>query len=69
MFIWELGMKLYDEIRRKGFTSFQMYSYSKIMDDIIGLKKALELFELSGNIFYSQYVKRLLMKEEVKVVE
>ncbi|MES1053915.1 helix-turn-helix transcriptional regulator [Bacillus thuringiensis] len=66
---WQLGMKLYDEIRRKGFTSFQMYSYSKIMNDIIGLKKALELFELSGNIFYSQYVKRLLMKEEVKVVE
>ncbi|PGS83956.1 hypothetical protein COC69_01180 [Bacillus cereus] len=66
---WELGMKLYEEIKSTGFTSFQLYSYSKITNDILGLKKSLELFELSGNIFYSQYVKRLLMKEEVRAVE
>ncbi|MGH0790953.1 AimR family lysis-lysogeny pheromone receptor [Bacillus cereus] len=66
---WELGMRVYAELRKNGFTSFQLYSYSKVTNDIIGLKKALELFELSGNIFYSGYVKRLLMKDEVKAVE
>ncbi|HHL0971615.1 TPA: AimR family lysis-lysogeny pheromone receptor [Bacillus cereus] len=66
---WNVGMKLYAEIRKEGFTSFQLYSYSKVTNDIIGLKKALELFELSGNVFYSGYVKRLLMKDEVVAVE
>lgn len=66
---WNVGMKRYAEIRKEGFTSFQLYSYSKVTNDIIGLKKALELFELSGNVFYSGYVKRLLMKDEVAAVE
>lgn len=36
---WNVGMKLYAEIRKEGFTSFQLYSYSKVTNDIIGLKK------------------------------
>ncbi|MDC2867331.1 AimR family lysis-lysogeny pheromone receptor [Bacillus sp. BP-3] len=68
---WEKGISLYEELRKNGkkFTPFQMYSYSKVNNDIIGLKKSLESFELTGNVFYSQYVKKELLKEEVKSSE
>ncbi|VXC87689.1 conserved hypothetical protein [Bacillus mycoides] len=67
----EKGIKLYEGLRKDGkkFTSFQRYSFSKVNNDIIGLKKSLESFELTGNIFYSQYVKKELLKEEVKSSE
>lgn len=65
------GMALYKELleSKEGLSPFQMYSYSKVNNDIMGMKKALELFELTGNVFYSQYVKRELIKEEVIAVE
>ncbi|MBJ8030726.1 AimR family lysis-lysogeny pheromone receptor [Bacillus cereus group sp. N21] len=65
------GKILYEEVKKdgNGFSPFQMYSYSKVNGDIIGLKQALEAFELTGNIFYSQYVKRELIREEVGTVE
>ncbi|MCU5570653.1 AimR family lysis-lysogeny pheromone receptor [Bacillus cereus] len=65
------GIKLYEQmkIEFKEFSAFQQYSYSKVNNDIIGLKKALESFELMGNIFYAQYVKKELLKEEVTVHE
>ncbi|SFD18232.1 hypothetical protein SAMN04488168_12327 [Bacillus sp. 491mf] len=68
---WEKGIKLYEELRKDGkkLTSFQMYSFSKVNNDIIGLKESLESFELEGNVFYSQYVKKDLLKEEVKSCE
>ncbi|MGN4931940.1 AimR family lysis-lysogeny pheromone receptor [Bacillus cereus group sp. MYBK14-1] len=68
---WETGIKLYEELRKDGkkFTAFQQYSFSKVNNDIIGLKESLESFELTGNIFYSQYVKKELLKEEVKSSE
>lgn len=64
-------MALYKELleSKEGLSPFQMYSYSKVNNDIMGMKKALELFELTGNVFYSQYVKRELIKEEVITVE
>lgn len=68
---WEKGNKLYEDLRKDGkkFTAFQQYSFSKVNNDIIGLKESLESFELTGNIFYSQYVKKELLKEEVKSSE
>lgn len=68
---WKKGIELYEELRGNGkkFTPFQMYSFSKVNNDIIGLKESLEYFELMGNIFYSQYVKNELLKEEVKSSE
>lgn len=49
----EKGIKFYEELRKEGgeFTSFQQYSFSKVNNDIIGLKEFLESFELTGNIF------------------
>ncbi|MBC6971857.1 hypothetical protein H9I32_05280 [Bacillus sp. Xin] len=68
---WGRGIKLYEGLRKDGkeFTAFQQYSFSKVNNDIIGLKKSLEYFELTGNVFYSQYVKKELLKEEVKSSE
>ncbi|WIY58962.1 AimR family lysis-lysogeny pheromone receptor [Bacillus arachidis] len=68
---WEKGIELYEGLRKDGkeFTAFQQYSFSKVNNDIMGLKKSLESFELTGNIFYSQYVKKELLKEEVKSSE
>ena len=68
---WEKGIGLYEGLRKDGkeFTAFQQYSFSKVNNDIMGLKKSLESFELTGNIFYSQYVKKELLKEEVKSSE
>ncbi|PFX91676.1 hypothetical protein COL41_25305 [Bacillus mycoides] len=65
---WEKGIELYEKLRKdeKKFTSFQQYSFSKVNNDMIGLKESLESFELIGNIFYAQYAKKELIKEEVK---
>ncbi|MGF9769447.1 AimR family lysis-lysogeny pheromone receptor [Bacillus albus] len=65
---WEKGIELYEKLREiEGeFTSFQQYSFSKVNNDMMGLKESLESFELTGNIFYAQYAKKELLKEEVK---
>lgn len=65
----EKGITMYKELERKGFSAHQLYSYSKVIGDIEGLKKALIHFERSGNLFYAKGVKKVLMKSEVNLIE
>lgn len=65
----EKGLAMYKEMERKGFSAHQLYSYSKVIGDVEGLKKALISFERSGNLFYAKGVKKVLMKGEVNLVE
>ncbi|KEK21854.1 hypothetical protein BAGA_24605 [Bacillus gaemokensis] len=64
-----VGLKLYEKLEKSGFSAHQLYSYSKVTGDVLGLRKALIAFERSGNIFYARGVKRSLMKDEVNLVE
>ncbi|PFB53802.1 hypothetical protein CN404_12930 [Bacillus thuringiensis] len=63
----EKGLSIFKGLKEKGFTSHQLYTYSKVTNDIEGLHEALLAFQRSGNIFYSEGVKRILMKEEVTI--
>ncbi|MGE6619722.1 AimR family lysis-lysogeny pheromone receptor [Bacillus mycoides] len=59
----EKGLAMFAVLKEKGFTSHQLFAYSKVTNDIEGLRAALIAFQRSGNIFYSEGVKRILMKE------
>ncbi|WP_229192495.1 AimR family lysis-lysogeny pheromone receptor [Bacillus cereus] len=63
----EKGLSMFKILKEKGFTSHQLYTYSKVTNDFVGLREALLEFQRSGNIFYSEGVKRILMKEEVVI--
>ncbi|QDZ76646.1 AimR family lysis-lysogeny pheromone receptor [Bacillus cereus] len=61
----EQGFAMFEVLKEKGFTSHQLFAYSKVTNDIEGLRAALIAFQRSGNIFYSEGVKRMLMKEVI----
>lgn len=63
----EKGLAMFKSLEEKGFTSHQLFAYSKATNDLEGLRAALLSFQRSGNIFYSEGVKRILMKEEVTI--
>ncbi|PEK69601.1 AimR family lysis-lysogeny pheromone receptor [Bacillus pseudomycoides] len=65
----EKGLAIYRILEQNDFSAYQLYSYSKVMEDIEGLRKALIAFERSGNLFYARGVKQALMKDEVNLVE
>lgn len=64
-----LGEKLYIEMEKKGLSPHKKASRSKVKGDILGLKEALLDFERTGNIFYANGIKQLLLKDEVNVNE
>lgn len=59
----DLGISIFEELKRKGFTPFQRLSYSKCVGDIEGIKQALLEFELAGLSFYGQLCKDILMNK------
>ncbi|PHG63688.1 hypothetical protein COI59_18580 [Bacillus toyonensis] len=59
----ELGISMFEEMKRKGFTPFQRLSYSKCIGDMEGIKQALLEFELAGLSFYGQLCKDILMNK------
>lgn len=63
----ELGEKLYKEMEKKGLSPHRKASLAKVKGDILGLKEALLDFERTGNLFYANGIKRLLLKDEVTV--
>ncbi|MBG9530798.1 prophage helix-turn-helix protein [Bacillus thuringiensis] len=65
----EKGLAKYAILEQNGFSAHQLYSYSKVIGDMEGLRKALIKFERSGNLFYARGVKKALMKDEVNLVE
>lgn len=65
----EKGLEIYRKLEENGFSAHQLYSYSKVTEDLEGLKRALIAFERSGNLFYARGVKKALMKDEVNLVE
>ncbi|MEK4503836.1 hypothetical protein [Bacillus sp. FSL R12-0069] len=65
----EKGLAMYKILEQNGFSAHQLYSYSKVIGDIQGLKEALISFERSGNLFYARGVKQALLKSEVNLVD
>ncbi|HDR7454991.1 TPA: hypothetical protein QCX53_005120 [Bacillus cereus] len=65
----EKGLEIFRNLEQNSFSAHQLYSYSKVMGDIEGLRQALLAFERSGNLFYAKGVKRALMKDEVETIE
>ncbi|CCW08220.1 hypothetical protein BK784_06165 [Bacillus thuringiensis serovar medellin] len=63
----EKGLSMFKSLKEKGFTAHQLFAYSKVTNDLEGLRAALISFQRNGNIFYSEGVKRILMKEEVTI--
>ncbi|MED3087417.1 AimR family lysis-lysogeny pheromone receptor [Bacillus toyonensis] len=63
----EKGLSMFKSLKEKGFTAHQLFTYSKVTNDLEGLRAALISFQKNGNIFYSEGVKRILMKEEVTI--
>ncbi|PEO56915.1 hypothetical protein COI63_24835 [Bacillus toyonensis] len=63
----EKGLSMFKSLKEKGFTSHQLFAYSKVTNDLEGLRASLISFQRDGNIFYSEGVKRILMKEEVTI--
>ncbi|HDR7749824.1 TPA: hypothetical protein QCY00_005969, partial [Bacillus cereus] len=59
----ELGVLMFEQMKRKGFTPFQRLSYSKCIGDMEGIKQALLEFELAGLSFYGQLCKDILMNK------
>ncbi|MCQ6307302.1 AimR family lysis-lysogeny pheromone receptor [Bacillus cereus] len=65
----ELGEKLYAKMEKKGLSPHKRASRAKVKGNIEELKRALLEFEKIGNLFYANGIKRVLIKEEVKVDE
>ncbi|MGG5736765.1 AimR family lysis-lysogeny pheromone receptor [Bacillus cereus group sp. IBL03679] len=61
----ELGLSIFDELKKGGFTPFQRISYSLCIHDLEGIKQALLEFELMGLSFYGQMYKMILNREGV----
>ncbi|MGE6618128.1 AimR family lysis-lysogeny pheromone receptor [Bacillus mycoides] len=61
----ELGLSIFDELKKKGFSPFQRISYSICIGDMEGIKQALLDFELAGLSFYGQMYKMVLNREGV----
>lgn len=61
----ELGLSIFEELKKKGFSPFQRISYSMCTGDMEGIKQALLDFELAGLSFYGQMYKMVLNREGV----
>ncbi|MES1053862.1 hypothetical protein FOA24_33950 [Bacillus thuringiensis] len=64
----ELGLSIFDELKKVGFTPFQRISYSLCIRDLEGIKQALLEFELMGLSFYGQMYKMILNREGVVLI-
>ncbi|EOO32480.1 hypothetical protein IIU_03870 [Bacillus cereus VD133] len=61
----ELGLSIFDELKKNGFSPFQRISYSLCINDHESIKQALLEFELMGLSFYGQMYKMILNREGV----
>ncbi|MBZ4222561.1 AimR family lysis-lysogeny pheromone receptor [Bacillus wiedmannii] len=59
------GYAIFDRLKEKGLSAFQMYYLSRIENDTIMSRKSLEKFEKTGSIIYAQLPKRILITEGV----
>ncbi|WP_240514285.1 AimR family lysis-lysogeny pheromone receptor [Bacillus cereus] len=59
------GYAIFDSLKEKGLSAFQMYYLSRIENDTIMSRESLEKFEKSGSIIYAQLPKRVLITEGV----
>lgn len=61
----ELGLLIFEELKKNGFSPFQLISYSICIGDMEGIKQALLEFELAGLSFYGRMYKIILNREGV----
>lgn len=59
------GYKIFERLKEKGLSAFQMYYLSRIENDTIIARESLEKFEKTGSIIYAQLPKRFLITEGV----
>ncbi|PFQ18139.1 AimR family lysis-lysogeny pheromone receptor, partial [Bacillus cereus] len=64
----ELGLSMFGELKKNGFSPFQLISYSLCIDDLEGIKQALLEFELMGLSFYGRMYKMKLNEKGVVLV-
>lgn len=59
------GYEIFDRLKGKGLSAFQLYYLSRIENDRMSMRESLELFEKIGNLMYAQLAKRALITEGV----
>ncbi|WP_144517278.1 AimR family lysis-lysogeny pheromone receptor [Bacillus thuringiensis] len=64
----ELGLSIFEELKKNGFSPFQLMSYSICTGDMEGIKQALLDLELAGLSFYGRMYKIILNREGVMLV-
>lgn len=64
----ELGLSIFEELKKNGFSPFQLISYSICVNNLEGIKQALLEFELMGLSFYGRMYKIKLSEKGVVLV-
>ncbi|AJG94274.1 helix-turn-helix domain-containing protein [Bacillus tropicus] len=59
------GYRIFERLKEKGLSAFQMYYLSRIENDTMMARKSLEEFEKTGSLIYAQLPKRILITEGV----
>ncbi|MDA2014212.1 AimR family lysis-lysogeny pheromone receptor [Bacillus sp. SN10] len=59
------GYRIFERLKEKGLSAFQMYYLSRIENDTMIARKSLEEFEKTGSLIYAQLPKRILITEGV----
>ncbi|WP_306008064.1 AimR family lysis-lysogeny pheromone receptor [Bacillus sp. MMSF_3353] len=59
------GYRIFEILKEKGLSAFQMYYLSRIENDTMIARKSLEEFEKTGSLIYAQLPKRILITEGV----
>ncbi|MGH0544928.1 AimR family lysis-lysogeny pheromone receptor [Bacillus cereus] len=59
------GYRIFERLKEKGRSAFQMYYLSRIENDTMIARKSLEEFEKTGSLIYAQLPKRILITEGV----
>ncbi|WMS84378.1 AimR family lysis-lysogeny pheromone receptor [Bacillus wiedmannii] len=57
--------RIFERLKEKGRSAFQMYYLSRIENDTMIARKSLEEFEKTGSLIYAQLPKRILITEGV----